>query len=364
MEKKEYRQAVGKQSVSFFNPPYIQESVSVVGNKENEGPLGGSFDVVYQEELMGEDSWEKAESAFQKAAVEELLQKAKVTKEEVRFLLAGDLLGQEIASSFGLAVFQIPVIGMYGACSTAGLELGLGAMLVAGGFADRLITVTSSHFASAERQFRFPLDYANQRPLCSTWTVTGSGAFLLQGQGISSEDGEGGLQNTSAYGAKDENRHKVKIAGATFGTIEDYAVKDNMNMGACMAPAACAVIKRHLTDFDRKVEDYDKIITGDLGYVGSELLYRLLGEAGMDITKKHMDCGIEIFDKETQDTHSGGSGCGCAAVTLSACILPKLRSGVWKRVLFAPTGALLSKVSFNEGQPVPGISHAVVLESE
>lgn len=361
MKKKEYHQAVGKQSVSFDNPPYIQESASVVGNKENEGPLGGSFDVVYQEELMGEDSWEKAESAFQKAAVEELLKKAKVTKEEVRFLLAGDLLGQEIASSFGLIEFQLPVIGMYGACSTAGLELGLGAMLVAGGFAERLITVTSSHFASAERQFRFPLDYANQRPLCSTWTVTGSGAFLLEGNGGVLGNGEGAM---SIGGAKGEENHRIKIAGATFGTIEDYAVKDNMNMGACMAPAACATIKQHLKDFNRNVEDYDKIITGDLGYVGSELLYRLLGEANIDITKKHMDCGIEIFDKDTQDTHSGGSGCGCAAVTLSAYILPKLRSGVWKRVLFAPTGALLSKVSFNEGQPVPGISHAVVLESE
>ncbi len=345
MEKKGYHQAVGKQSISFDNPPYIWESASVVGNKENEGPLGGSFDVVYQEELMGEDSWEKAESAFQKAAVEELLKKSKVTKEEVRFLLAGDLLGQEIASSFGLTGFETPVIGMYGACSTAGLELGLGAMLVAGGFADKLITVTSSHIASAERQFRFPLDYANQRPLSSTWTVTGSGAFLLGGEKSSNE------------------KYKVKITGATFGTIEDYEVRDNMNMGACMAPAAYATIKQHLEDFHRDIKDYDKIITGDLGYVGSELLYRLLGEANMDITGKHMDCGIEIFDKETQDTHSGGSGCGCAAVTLSAYILPRLRSGIWKRVLFAPTGALLSKVSFNEGQPVPGICHGVVLES-
>lgn len=349
MKNKEYHQAVGKQSVSFDNPPYLRESASVVGNKENEGPLGGSFDVVYQEELMGEDSWEKAESAFQKAAVEELIKKANITKEEVRFLLAGDLLGQEIASSFGLAEFQIPVIGMYGACSTAGLELGLGATLVAGGFADRLITVTSSHFASAERQFRFPLDYANQRPLSSNWTVTGSGAFLLEGK-----------ENT----LESKEKYRIKITGATFGTIVDYAVKDNMNMGACMAPAACATIKQHLEDFHRDVKEYDKIITGDLGYVGSELLYRLLGEENIDITEKHMDCGIEIFDKETQDTHSGGSGCGCAAVTLSAYILPKLRSGVWKRVLFAPTGALLSKVSFNEGQPVPGICHAIVLEGE
>lgn len=342
MGNKSCRRMLGKQSVSFEKAPYLRESASVVGNKENEGPLGGKFDLVYRDEMMGEDSWEKAESAFQKAAVEQVIKKSEITKEEVRFLLAGDLLGQEIASSFGLMDFQIPVVGMYGACSTAGLELGLGAMLVAGGFAENVITVTSSHFASAERQFRFPLDYANQRPLSSSWTVTGSGAFLI------SEEAEGA----------------ARIMGATFGTIEDYAVRDNMNMGACMAPAAAVTIQQHLLDFGREVTDYDKIITGDLGYVGSDLLYRLLSEKQIDLEKRHMDCGIEIYDKETQDTHSGGSGCGCAAVTLSAYILPKIKSGEWKRVLFAPTGALLSKVSFNEGQNVPGICHAIVIESK
>ncbi len=341
---KDYHQAIGKQSVRFDNPPQILENASVVGPKEEEGPLGGSFDVVYQDAQMGEDSWEKAESAFQKAAVEEVLKKAGRKKEEVRFLLAGDLLGQEVASSFGLIEFKIPVLGMYGACSTSGLELGLGAMIVAGGFADSLLTVTSSHFASAERQFRYPLDYANQRPLSTTWTVTGSGAFLL--------------------GGGNENGTNVRITGATFGTIEDYAVRDNMNMGACMAPAAFAALKQHFEDFHSKPEDYDKIITGDLGYVGRDILFRLLGEENYDITKQHMDCGIEIYDRETQDTHSGGSGCACAAVTLSAYILPKLRSGEWKKVLFAPTGALLSKVSFNEGQNVPGICHVITLEKE
>ena len=340
----DFQQEQGKQSVVFQREPWILESASVVGKKEGEGPLGSLFDVIFQEEEMGEDSWELAESAFQKAAMETLLKKAKIKKEEVRYLFGGDLLGQEIASSFGLMGFQIPIIGLYGACSTAGLALSMSALTVAGGFAKKVAAITSSHFASAERQFRFPLDYANQRPLSSTWTVTGSGAFLV---------GAGNTPNTVPL---------AKIAGITFGKIQDYGVKDSMNMGACMAPAAADTIFQHFKDFNRTTEDYDKIITGDLGFVGQELLIRLLQEKGYDISKKHMDCGIEIYDAKTQDTHSGGSGCGCSAVTLSSYILPKLESGQWKRVLFAPTGALLSKVSFNEGQSVPGICHGVVLE--
>lgn len=334
----------GKQSVVFSSTPWILESASVVGNKEGEGPLGPLFDVIFKEEEMGEDSWEKAESAFQKAAVETLLKKANIEKEEVRFLFGGDLLGQEIASSFGLAGFQIPTIGLYGACSTAGLSLSVGALTIGGGFAKKVVAVTSSHFASAEKQFRFPLDYANQRPLSSTWTVTGSGAFLV------------GEENTK------HATPLAKITGVTFGKIQDYGVKDSMNMGACMAPAAADTIYQHFKDFNRQPTDYDQIITGDLGYVGQDLLITLLKEKGYDIGSVHMDCGIEIFDKETQDTHSGGSGCGCSAVTLSGYILPKIKGGEWERVLFAPTGALLSKISFNEGQSVPGICHALVLE--
>ncbi len=337
----DFNQEIGKQSFVLKSEPYILESASVVGNKEGDGPLGSLFDVIFREEEMGEDSWEKAESAFQKVAVETLLEKSGIEKEEVRFLFSGDLLGQEIASSFGVGTFQIPTIGVYGACSTAGLSLAMASMTIDGGFAKKVIAVTSSHFASAERQFRFPLDYANQRPLSSTWTVTGSGAFLL------------GEKQEKALG---------KVTGVTFGKVVDYGVKDSMNMGACMAPAAADTIYNHLQDFGRTPQDYDRIITGDLGYVGQELLFKLLEEKGIDISKVHMDCGIEIFNKETQDTHSGGSGCGCSAVTLSGYVLPKLKSGEWKRILFAPTGALLSKVSFNEGQSVPGICHGVVIE--
>lgn len=217
--------------------------------------------------------------------------------------------------------------------------MALGAMCIAGGYADKVVTVTSSHFASAEKQFRYPLEYANQRPESATWTVTGSAAFVL------------GTQSS-----------KAKIAGITVGRIVDYGVRDSMNMGAAMAPAACDTILNHLRDFERKPADYDKIITGDLGEVGKEILIKLLHDKGVDIAKVHTDCGIEIFDKETQGTNSGGSGCGCSAVTLSSHFLPKIESGEWKRILFVPTGALLSTVSFNEGQNVPGIAHAVVIE--
>ena len=231
------------------------------------------------------------------------------------------------------------MFGLYGACSTAGEALALAAMAVAAGYGDPVLAVTSSHFASAEKQFRFPLEYANQRPLSATWTVTGSGAFILG-----------------------KKRTKARISGVTVGKIVDYGIKDSMNMGAAMAPAACDTIYQNLVDFDRKPEDYDQIITGDLGYVGQEILFKLLKEKGFDITRQHRDCGIEIYDSATQDTHSGGSGCGCSAVTLSAYFLPRLERGDYKRILFVPTGALLSTVSFHEGQTVPGIAHGVVME--
>lgn len=219
--------------------------------------------------------------------------------------------------------------------------MALGAMCVAGGYADHVLTVTSSHFASAEKQFRYPLEYANQRPVSATWTVTGSGAYIL--------------------GTK---KSDIKITGLTPGRIVDYGVRDSMNMGAAMAPAACDTIYHHFCDFGTKPEDYDKIITGDLGYVGQEILIKLLLDKGYDISGVHTDCGIEIFDRQTQGTDSGGSGCGCAAVTLSAHFLKKIAQGEWKKILFVPTGALLSTVSFNEGQNVPGIAHAVVIEHE
>ena len=332
-------QIVGKQSIQFEQAPYVLGSASIVGKKEGEGPLGKLFDVVGEDDKFGEDTWEEAESTLQKEAVMLAMGKAGLKKEDIRYIFGGDLLGQNIATTFGLLELNIPLFGFCGACSTAGESLSLAAMAVAAGYGENVLAVTSSHFASAEKQFRFPLEYANQRPLSATWTVTGSGAFVLG-----------------------TRRGKVRVTGITTGKVVDYGIKDSMNMGAAMAPAACDTIYQHLQDFQRQQGDYDKIVTGDLGTVGQEILIRLLEEKGVDISKVHMDCGIEIFDSEEQNTNAGGSGCGCSAVTLSALLLPKLEKGTYKRILFVPTGALLSTVSFNEGQSIPGIAHAVVLE--
>jgi len=332
----------GKQSIALPQPVYIRESAAVVGTKEGEGPLGGLFDLVSSDDMMGCDNWEEAESTLQKEALGLALGKAGLTPVDIRYLLAGDLLAQSVASSYALMDFETPILGVYGACSTCGEALGIGSMIVAAGFADTLACVTSSHFASAEKEFRFPLSYGSQRPKCSTWTVTGSGAYVLTAQ---------------------KSAHvRAQITGITSGKIVDYGIKDSFNMGCCMAPAAADTIYQNLRDFGRKPEDYDAIITGDLGKVGQMALFDLLEEKGVDITARHLDCGMLIYDGDRQHTESGGSGCGCAATVLSAYVLPRIESGEWKRVLFVPTGALLSKTSFNEGQTIPGIAHAVVLE--
>ncbi len=332
----------GKQSIELPQSVYIRESASVVGTKEGEGPLGGLFDLVGSDDMMGCDNWEEAESTLQKEALGLALGKAGLSPADIRYLLAGDLLAQSVASSYALMDFETPILGVYGACSTCGEALGIGGMIVAAGFADTLACVTSSHFASAEKEFRFPLGYGSQRPKCSTWTVTGSGAYILTAQ---------------------KTEHvRARIAGITSGKIVDYGIKDSFNMGCCMAPAAADTIYQNLQDFGRRPEDYDKIFTGDLGKVGQQALFDLLEEKNVDITAQHMDCGMLIYDGEKQHTESGGSGCGCAASVLSAYVLPRIESGEWKRVLFVPTGALLSKTSFNEGQTIPGIAHAVVLE--
>ena len=330
----------GDATICFDNPPMIAMAKSIVGPKEGEGPLGKYFDLVCEDPMLGQKTWEAAESELQNRVVQMIIDTSDLKKKEIDAIFAGDLLGQLVATSFGLGEYNRPMFGLYGACSTCGESLMLSAVYVDGGFANNVLAVTSSHFASAERQFRFPLEYGNQRPLSATWTVTGSGAFLVSGN----------------------KKSNVCITAATPGKIVDYGLHDSMNMGACMAPAACDTIYTHLKDMRRKPFDYDRIITGDLGYVGQEILIDLLKQKGIDISKQHMDCGIEIFDKETQDTHSGGSGCGCSAVTLAAYIRPKIATGEWKRVLFVPTGALLSPISFNEGKSVPGIAHGIVLE--
>lgn len=329
----------GSQSIQFEKAPYLISSGSIVGKKEGEGPLGKKFDMVGEDDLFGEETWELAESTMQKQACLLALEKAGVTPKEVRYLYGGDLLRQGVATSMGTEELHIPMFGLYGACSTSGEALALASMSVAGGYGDLMLAVTSSHFGSAEKEFRFPLGYATQRPLSAHWTVTGSGAFLVG-----------------------TRKSHVRITGVTVGKIVDYGLKDSQNMGACMAPAACDTIIRNLEDFGRRETDYDRIITGDLGYVGQSILFDLVRKQGRDIKSNHMDCGMTIFDQKTQDTHAGGSGCGCAATTLSAYILPKLESGEWRKVLFVPTGALMSTVSYNEGESVPGIAHGIVLE--
>lgn len=335
-------QITGKASLSFQHPPVILSGGSVVGTKEEQGPYGSCFDLAKKDDMAGEDNWEAAESLLQKEAAEIAMQKAGIRQTELRYLFGGDLLGQLIATSFGAASLSVPFFGLYGACSTMGEALSLAAMTVSAGYGEPVMALASSHFATAEKQFRFPLGYGNQRPLSATWTVTGCGAFV-----IGNEERQGG----------------VSVTGITTGRTIDAGIKDSMNMGAAMAPAAFDTIYQNFQDFQRKPEDYDKIITGDLGTVGGRILLDLMNEKGIDLKDRYLDCGAEIYDPKTQDTHGGGSGCGCSAVMLAALILPRLQEGRWKRVLFVPTGALLSTVSFNEGQSIPGIAHAVVLET-
>ena len=373
----------GKQSLLFENAPYIVSAASVTGSKEAAGPLGKLFDMTNEDDLFGAQTWEEAESTMQKEACVLALGKAHVKADEIRYLFGGDLLRQGIATSMGVEALQIPMFGLYGACSTSGEALALAGMCAAAGYGKYMLAVTSSHFGSAEKEFRFPLGYANQRPLSAHWTVTGSGAFLVRAAdattpGTSTANIQAAnvptainpaadLPETSAAPPAEDDISTthvshVRIAGVTVGKIVDYGLKDSQNMGACMAPAAMDTIVQNFEDFGRSEQDYDRIITGDLGYVGQSILFDLVRGKGYDIRKKHLDCGMTIYDQETQDTHAGGSGCGCAAVTLASFIIPKIEKGEWKRVLFVPTGALMSTVSFNEGASVPGIAHGIVLE--
>ena len=330
---------IGKASIEYDNAPVIKMAASVVGKKEGEGPLSQFFDRIIEDPMAGRENWEEAESELQRQVIELLLEKSRLDKEKIRYLFAGDLLGQLIATSFGIQEYKLPFFGLYGACSTMGESMCLASMTVSAGYADNVIAMTSSHFASAEKQFRFPLDYGSQRPLSATWTVTGAGGVII---------GKGSTGNV--------------IKGITTGKIVDYGVSDSFNMGAAMAPAACDTIYNNLMDFEIQPDYYDAIYTGDLGSVGQTILIDLLMERGFDISKVHHDCGMEIYDSESQDTHAGGSGCGCAAVTLCAHILRQMDEGSLKRVLFVPTGALLSTISFNEGKTVPGIAHGVIIE--
>ena len=337
------KKKLGQQTVALSHPPSFLTCANVVGQLEGQGPLGKTFDLIDSDDTFGESTWEKSESAMQKKALTLALDKLGQGASTLDWLFAGDLLNQCIGSGFAVRGQDIPFYGLYGACSTCGLSLTLASLAVSGSFADFAACVTSSHFASAEKEFRFPLGYGNQRPLSASWTVTGSGAFIL----------------ANAPSGHD----RAMITGLTPGKIVDYGLRDSMNMGACMAPAAADTIRQHFEDFGTAPKDYDKIVTGDLGKVGQRVLLDLLQTSGIDLGERHIDCGIEIYDCKKQDTHAGGSGCGCSASVLSAFLLKQLSEKKWKRILFVPTGALLSKTSYNEGQSVPGIAHALLLEA-
>lgn len=332
---------IGSQSVRLERCPVITAAAATVGTKEGEGPLKEWFDVILEDNLAGQDSWEKAESEIARQNISLAIQKAGLKNEDIDYILTGDLLNQCCGSTYGIRDMGIPYFGVFGACSTMGEAMSLGALLIDGGGAKRVVAAASSHFCSAEKQFRFPLALGTQRPQTSTWTVTGDGAAVLE------KSGSG-----------------PKITGITTGKIVDMGITDANNMGAAMAPAAADLIERNLKDFGVAPDYYDVIATGDLGYVGRSLVCEMLEEKGISLGSRYIDCGIKIFDRKTQDTHSGGSGCACSAVTFAGMLYKRLKSGEIKRLLFVPTGALMSPTSVGQGESIAGIAHGVVIESE
>ena len=329
----------GKRSIQPAQPVYIENWASVAGKKESEGPLASTFDIKSQDTYFGQKTWEQGEKQMQKLALTKLAEKADMRPNQFDVVFSGDLLNQCIGSSFTLRNLGIPHLGLYGACSTMAESLLMAAMCVGGGFADKAVAMTSSHFASSERQYRFPLGYGGQRTPTSQWTVTGSGAALVCASGKG-----------------------PRITGCTVGCVRDLGIKDANNMGAAMAPAAYDTIRTHLEDFGKGPEDFDLIVTGDLGQLGKEMLLELSKRDGLSLGGKLTDCGTLVFDNTVQDVHSGGSGCGCSAITLCGYLLGKLSSGKLKKILFCGTGALLSPTSTQQGLPIPGVCHAVAIE--
>ena len=336
---------MGNQTVVYKNPPWIAAAACAAGPREGQGPLGKTFDLVAETPDFGQDSYEKAEVALLKEACRICMGKVNVGEKGVQAMLGGDLLNQIMPSSLAARSLRIPFLGMYGACSTMSEGLLVGGMLVDGGYAAPVLCMAGSHYATAERQYRFPLEYGNQRTPASQWTVTGAGVVLLVQQGDP--------QYTAPM---------ARIARGCMGRVVDMGVSDANNMGAAMAPAAAATLCAYFDDTGDEPDRFDRIITGDLGYVGSELLLEWCDKLGHPMPRdRMMDCGLTIYDPE-QDSHAGGSGCGCSAVVLASYILPRLQSGEWKRVLFMATGALLSPTSSQQGETIPGVAHAVVIE--
>ncbi len=327
-------------SIRLEHPPAVHSFASIVSRKEGDGPLGQCFDHIEDDPEFGEKTWELAESRMQSETLRLAMKKGHLEASDLDCIVAGDLINQCTGTAFAVRSMQVPFLGVYGACSTMAESLLVSSLLIDGGFCERAAAVTSSHFSTAERQFRFPLSYGGQRPPSAQWTCTASGAVVL------STEGKGPF-----------------LRGCCIGRINDLGVTDANNMGAAMAPAAADTIARYLRDTGTQPSDYDAIVTGDLGNVGSPLLLDLLSRQGVDISAQHRDCGAMMFDQDAQDTHAGGSGCGCAGSILCGYFLPRLQSGELKRILFAATGALLSQMSAQQGESIPGISHLIELSS-
>lgn len=330
---------VGKQTIRYKTPPVITCAYATAGPREVQGPMGKCFDHPLKDELLDEDTWEKAEAKMVQCTVQGLLKKSGHTPADIHYIFAGDLENQVIASTFGIKDFNIPFFGLYGACSTMGESLCLASSLVAGGMADLVIAGTSSHNCAAEKQFRFPVEYAGQRTVTQTWTATASGFVII------SRNGKG-----------------PKITAITPGKIVDLGIKDAFNMGACMAPAAVDTILTHLEDTHQKPEDFDAIITGDLGSYGVDIALDMAKRLGVDLSKVLMDCGKMMYDDEKQGTGAGASGCGCSASLFCGHFYNEMLKGKYKKILLAPTGALMSAGSTQQGNTIPGIAHAVCIE--
>lgn len=331
----------GKQTYFTEQPPSVRAFASVGSKKESEGPMAKNFDILEPDATFGEASWEKAESRMITMVVEKVLQKAALSPTDIDCVFAGDLLNQCVGSTFGLREMGIPLLGIYGACSTMAEGLLISSLLVDSGTAARTLAVTSSHFCTAERQYRFPLEYGSVRPTSAQWTATAAGAVVLE-----------------------KGSQPPFVRAVTIGTITDKGVTDQNNMGAAMAPAAAATVRRFFEDTGMNPQQFDMIVSGDLGAVGAELLLELLNLDGIDIKQKHTDCGLILYDRENQDVHSGASGCGCSASVLCSYLLPRLREGKLKNILFMATGALLSPTTIQQKESVPGIAHLIWFSSE
>ena len=332
---------LGRRTVALSAPPSVLACACVGGKFEGQGPLGACFDELGEDSFFGESTWEKAESAMQKRALSRALDKARLKAGDLDYILAGDLLNQCVGSAFGLRDFGIPFYGLYGACSTMGESLALASLLIDGGFARRAAAMTSSHFCTAERQYRMPVPYGSQRTPAAQWTATAAGCTIL------AEKGQGPY-----------------VTHVICGRIVDKGITDSNNMGAAMAPAAYDTLSAFFRDTQTGPKDYDLILTGDLGELGHDIVRDFFRRDGIDLTDRYQDCGLLLYDREKQDMHAGASGCGCSAAVLNGYVLPGLRAGKWRRVLFAPTGALLSPTTSFQGESVPGICHAVCLSAE